>query len=129
MKDFIKALLAIAGVTVVAGLTYTMCRSRRRETIPESAVRHKDVLTMADIVSYFKGLNLDQTKDTPFVSKDLGQFKVKATPAPNENVLLVGVYREATNTLTNYVVVYSRKYDEALVSLLSHAKDGVVTLS
>lgn len=133
MKDFAKTCLAIVGFATAAGLTYAFTRlvSRKVVILPESAVKHIDLLTLADIVNYFKGLDLDKSMDTPFVSKDFEKFNVKTpqTPLADEKVLLVGVYHEQSNTLSNYVVVYSHSYDDALKSLLAKAEDGVVTLS
>lgn len=133
MSNAGKVFLAIATAVTAAAIALAIKRimSSQLSAIPSGAIRHKDELTLADIVMYFKNLDLDKTVDTPFVSKNLDKYKVKLPEIPQsgEQVLLVGVYEEKSDILKDYIIVYSQRYDEALQEVLAKAVDDVVALS
>lgn len=133
MSNAGKVFFAIAAAVTAAAIALTIKRimSSQLSAIPSDAIRHIDELTLADIVMYFKNLDLDKTVDTPFVSKNLDKYKVKLPEIPQsgEHVLLVGVYEEKSDILKDYIIVYSQRYDEALQEVLAKAVDDVVALS
>lgn len=135
MKDLGKALLSLLAIAVAStGLAFAIKKileEQPRGIFSLVPVRHKDILTLTDIVNYFRGLSLNKSKDTPFVCIEPGRFNIKAATNPDldEHVLLVGVYAESINNMRNSIFVYSHQYDDALKNVLSKAKDGIVTLS
>ena len=132
MNNFGKVIVSLATAVVAAAIAYAIKKMLEvNSIIPQSAVKHKDELTLEDLVMYFKQLSLDKALDTPFVSKDLLKYGVELPEPPKngENVLLVGVFEEQRNVLKHYLLVYSKKYDEALQNVLAKAKDGIITLS
>lgn len=135
MKDFGKAiisLLAIAAATagVALAIKKVLGEKPARRTL-HVPIKHKNVLTLSDIVNYFKKLSLDKAKDTPFIIINPERHNLMAEKNPDfgENSLLVGVYRESLNNMRNCVFVYSLQYDEALKNVLAKAQDGIVALS
>ena len=110
MSNAGKVFLAIAAAVTAAAIALAIKRimSSQLSAIPSGAIRHKDELTLADIVMYFKNLDLDKS---------------------GEQVLLVGVYEEKSDILKDYIIVYSQRYDEALQEVLAKAVDDVVALS
>ena len=133
MNNFGKVIVSLVTAVVAAAIAYAIKKMLEVNSmvIPQSAVKHKDELTLEDLVMYFKQLSLDKALDTPFVSKDLLKYGVELPEPPKngENVLLVGVFEEQRNVLKHYLLVYSKKYDEALQNVLAKAKDGIITLS
>lgn len=133
MKEFTKTLLSLVAFTAAAGAVYVIVKALGRGEIkvPAEAVRHKETLTLADIVNYFKGLNLNEKTDTPVLISDFERYNISAPVAPQtgDKKLFLGVYKDGSNYLANYLIVYSRAYDDALKALLAKSKDGMVALS
>ena len=134
MKEVGKVLLSLITVAAAtAGAAYIIKRWLDSQPMPitDAAVKRKDTLTLAEIVDYFKSLKLDNTHETPFLCTDLTHFNVKKSVIPDadEKVLFIGVFQEGSDNITNYALVYSRNYDEALKNVLAKATNGIVTLS
>ena len=104
MSNAGKVFLAVAAAVTAAAIALAIKRimSSQLSAIPSGPIRHKDELTLADIVMYFKNLDLDKTVDTPFISKNLDKYKVKLPEIPQtgEQELLVGVYAVTYTQLT-----------------------------
>lgn len=134
MKKAEKVLLSLITVAAAtAGAAYIIKRWLDAQPMPitEAAVKRKDTLTLAEVVDYFKSLKLDNTHETPFLCTDLAHFNVKKSVIPDadDNVLFIGVFQDGSDNITNYALVYSRNYDEALKNVLAKATNGIVTLS
>lgn len=133
MKDVGKVILTLLTAAVAAGAAYIIKRLLDTQSVPitDAEIKHKETLTLTDVVEYFKHLNLDEKHDTPFLCSNLEHFNVKKSVIPDadEKVLFIGVYRDGGDKITDYALVYSRQYDDALKNVLAKATDGVVTLS
>lgn len=133
MKNFAKVLLAIASMAVGAAVAYAIKEALCSQAVelPQPEIKQKDTLTLAEIREYFKSLILNPLMDTPFLCTDLSHFNFKPAVLPKvgEKAILVGVYDESSKKIRDYVLVYSKSFDEELNTVMSHAKDGLVTLS
>lgn len=127
-----KAIIAMGAVVLTAVIVVVLRKlfDSQLLTISEENVKCQDDLALADIVAYFKGLDLDRNVDTPFVSTDLSKCKITLPEgvAPGNLALLLGVFENGTEQVKDCCVVYSKSYDEALQNLLAKAQDGVVVL-
>ena len=125
------SLLALAAATAGAAYLTKKWLDSQKTPITDAKVKHKETLTLADIVNYFKSMNLDETRQTPFLCTNLEHFNVKKSVVPDadEKVLFMGVYQDGNDKIANYTLVYSRQYDEALKNVLAKATDGIVVLS
>jgi hypothetical protein len=83
-----------------------------------------------DIVSYFKQLSLNPKKQTPFMIKGncMTKFFSDATDM-SANSLIVGVYNEDSNTITDLKVIEGTSMDAQLQNILKNANDGIVVLN
>lgn len=133
MKGTGKVVLSLLTLAVAAGAAYIIKRlhEAQNEPITDAEIKHKDTLTLTELVDYFKNLNLDEELDTPFLCTNPEHFNVRKSvnPESDEKVLFIGVYRRDGNKISDYVLVYSHNYDDALKNVLTKSVDGVVTLS
>ena len=96
MKNLIFPLVLVA-VAIVGYFIYKRSKDGEIKKValdPEDV----DVLDLPDVVSYFKSLNLDESKDKPFMMKNISKILNKVTlPKPVKNdaiLILLGVYDE-----------------------------------
>lgn len=84
---------------------------------------------MAHVVNYFKNLNLDPNKQTPFVM-DAKKLKEMIHNAPVVNCgVFEAVYNENTEELESYRHISSNQLDAQTRDILSKDEDGLVVLS
>lgn len=102
-------------------------------------VLHRQLSFTSDIVAYFKALTLDPKKDTPFIinmgqseaKTQIGQLAATLTKGvpTTEFSLFEGVYREETNTISNFRLLVADSFDEQTKEVLTKATDGLIVLS
>jgi hypothetical protein len=94
-------------------------------------VINRELSFQSDVVAYFKNLHLNPKKDTPFISsgksliKDYSNVSMKNP----DLTLLLGVYHEDTNTISDYKLIEATSFDNQTIDVLAKAEDGKVYLS
>lgn len=142
MKIAIIAIIVIAAVAVVVyrrGKTASS-RSAQTKTAPDylaginvnikPTIIERELSFVSDVVDYFKSLNLDHKKDTPFIIDGFKlQQAVKMSVTVGGLSLFMGVYHEDSNTITDYKWIQPLSFDNQTKEVMSHARDGIVALS
>lgn len=125
-QGFILASVAIASMAIGAFFFLTKC-SRRKEkhlSIDFSKLQIEEVegvVKLIDIVAWFKSLNLQAEKDTPFMI-DGERVKELIDNAPDlTDSVFAGVYSETSETLKCYKAFRGEAFDKELKDVLAHA--------
>lgn len=87
-----------------------------------------------DVVSYFKSLNLKKEVDIPFIARDgiMGQF-VKKTHKRfpmgkgGYTTIVIGVYNESLDKITNGKILYVKQLDEQTKSVFGNEECVVLS--
>ena len=120
-----------AAVLVAAGLViFFVVRKKRSKVNIFNNVETKVVdgtLHLSDVVEYFKGLQLEQEKHTPFVANALhSNFKGMLKESPVKSFLIfVGVYTKDSDQVMFGRLIATDAIDDELKSILGN-KDMVV---
>lgn len=93
-------------------------------------VLNRVLIFLHDVVDFFKKLNLNPERDTPFII-DAGILGDQIKNAPKVDVgLFKGVYCEDTNTITHYEVMDASKkgVDSQTEEIMQQSEEGIVVL-
>lgn len=128
----LKTLLVIALIALLL-IGFVSYRKKggnsKGELCPQ--VINRELSFQSDVVAYFKNLHLNPKKDTPFISsgksliKDYSNVSMKNP----DLTLLLGVYHEDTNTISDYKLIEATSFDNQTIDVLAKAEDGKVYLS
>lgn len=122
-------LLATAVVVGVGVSVLYLSKHNRRKVLLKS--EKVDSISMGDVVGWFKSLNLDPVKHTPFICNNLKNFDLRMPQELNINspYILLGVYNEKNNSLTPYKIIEYKSIDADLEALFKKSSNGLVVLS
>lgn len=95
-----------------------LLRNLKVELKPEMV----EALSLGDVISYFKGLQLKKEKDIPFIcnaqkNENLINFQSNATYC-----YLIATYNEETNEIENYKLLETNKVDSQLLNVIANEK-------
>lgn len=95
----------------------------------ERADLSRELSFVSDVVSYFKFLSLNPQTDTPFIidGSKLSALPVNVTPS-SETSLMLGVYHESTDEITNVKLINATSFDAKTQEVLEKSEDGIVVL-
>ena len=121
-----KIIVLIVLIVVVIATIYIICKKKQEKNkivlSPEntSTTTVEGELPFADVVSYFKTLNLNKKEDVPFICrgservKDLFNVYQPKFELVGYIWLFIGVYNEAKEEITEYKVIYAKEFDAKL---------------
>lgn len=133
-----KILLGMLSVAVLAGGVYFIIKNNVSKTNNDLKLDRKSIdgtLSFDDIVSWFKGLNLEHENDIPFICladkfQDLIKEKFNLNiERPESHIetlsvsdkkarLVLGVYNEKRNALSHLTLLESDQLDEKTLQVL-----------
>lgn len=87
------------------------------------------ILSLADVVSYFKELNLVKEIDIPFIANMQNEeMRTMFNIVPKKQYgFLLGTYKEKTNKMKNLMMIESDAIDDSLFNVIGNEK--LVSLS
>lgn len=132
-------LLAIIGVVIFRAKKGTFSSkvksAYRRSDMNEirqqvAQVVDRDLSFVSDVVSYFKSLSLNPKTDIPFImdGSKLPTF-IDGMPQDSRPCVLLGVYREETDEITDCQLIIAQSFDTKTKEVLEKSEDGIVALS
>ena len=133
-----KILLGALSVVVLGIGAYYIFKNNVSKTNNDLKLDRKSIdgtLSFEDIVSWFKGLNLERGKDIPFICladkfqdliKEKFNLNVEKTESPFDTLnandkkarLVLGVYNEKSNALSHLTLLESDQLDEKTLQVL-----------
>ena len=119
-------LTGIAGAVVVAGAVGGYLYVRRQQykkQIFASTEQIEGELQFCDVVSYFRDLDLNEKKDTPFIANGKStQFQDVAkgiiTPRIGYDLLMIGVFDEKKDEILHAKFIFSKGWNEKLTNVM-----------
>lgn len=137
-----KAVIVVLVIVVVIAIIYLATKKKptAAKTPLEAAasdtklkivpvVLNRQLSFVSDVAGYFKELKLDSQNDTPIIIDGKKMAKlVKGVPQSNGSSLFMGVYHEATNTITDYRLLTAESFDAQTQEVLGKGEDGIVVL-
>ncbi len=124
------------GTTIIISVAAIACAGvgaycflkKQKPQIPVNIDR-VDTLSLEDVVGWFKSLNLDSSKHTPFICNNISLFNLKLTQELTPPYVLLGVYDENKNSLAPYRLLELKSIDSSLKEMLDKSPKGLVVLS
>lgn len=120
-------LISVAAVACVGVGAYYFFKKQKSQT--PLKVDTVDTLSLEDVVGWFKSLNMDPAKHTPFVCNNLSLFNLKFDQQMATPNILLGVYDEKNNSLSPYRFLDVKSIDSSIKSLFDKSQNGLVVLS
>lgn len=130
-----KTITVILGIAAIGGVAYYLYKKKAVEQFWTNDVKVIDgTLDFNDVVSYFKSLNLKKEVDIPFVARDgiMCQF-VKKTHKRfpkgkgGYTTIVIGVYNESLDKITNGKILYVKQLDEQTKSVFGNEECVVLS--
>lgn len=137
--------VVVAALVVVGAVAYFISQRKRGAGFPFFLSLKElkvDVTTvdgechMADVTAWFKGFKLDRNKDIPFImkgekfSETMGEKDCTFNPPVSKPCsIFLGVYDEAADELSHWVMIQCDASDAELAQSLAQAENGVLVLS
>lgn len=128
-----KTGLCVALCGILVGGTISFLLHKKRYSSANKAKKYQiettELLTLAEIVSYFNSLDLKEDTDIPFLctSKEFIPFDI-----PKRDgcfTIIAGCYHKKTNVMTHIKVYFAKHNDESLAGVLKKASaNGLVVL-
>lgn len=120
-------LISVAAIACVGVGAYYFFKKKKGQA--PLKIEKVDTLSIDDVVGWFKSLNLDATKHTPFVCNNINLLNLKITQQITSPYVLLGVYDENKNSLAPYRLLELKTIDSSLKELLDKSPNGLVVLS
>ena len=101
-------------------------------SIPSDILCHtQELLTLTEVVEYFKNQPMQPDEDTPFIVSDWNKIFSKEDISKYRKegyeAIFMGVY-SYNQTIRHYQIVYAKQVDLQLREVLAKAIDGIVVL-
>lgn len=121
-------LISVVAIAFVGVGAYYFFQGRQKRSAPLN-IDKVDTLLMEDVVGWFKSLNLDSTKHTPFVCNNLNLLKLEIAQQITPPYVILGVYDENKKVLAPYRILELKNIDQSIKELLDESTNGLVVLS
>lgn len=117
-------IIIIAGIAFLACAYYYHKRKQEGQITPELEIDYESLfdqlvpedieqLSKADVIAYFKGLNLKKGIHIPFVAQTLGDSR---------KIYLLALYNENTQEIENYKAIAPSSVDQDLLDLIGQER-------
>ncbi|MCR5076768.1 MAG: hypothetical protein K6A82_01870 [Prevotella sp.] len=127
-------LFAAIAAIAAGSIFYFLKKNRKESVIDLSSVAQEtvdSVLQFDDVVGWFKGLNLKEGEEMPFIAQSLDSLFGKRAEGikakEGYKTILLGVYTERTEVLSHSKILFVKDIDSQLKETLG--KEKFVVLS
>lgn len=119
---------SIAGAIAVGGTigaAIFLHRRKLQQQFDKETELIEGTLHMDDIISYFRGLDIKEGSDSPFIANgEADQFKklTKGLVKPKDGykLLMTGCFNASTDEITHCKFIYSLDWSEDLVQIMGN---------